>query len=48
MGGRSNNFGLHSHMGKYDEIDFCDTLNNEQPDYDRQLPHAKLQKIYGL
>lgn len=49
-GGRSNNFGLHSHMGRYEEIDFCDTLNdaNEQPNYDRQLPHAKLQKIYGL
>ncbi len=49
-GGRSNNFGLLSHMGRYEEIDFCDTLNdaNEQPSYDRQLPHTKLQKIYGL
>jgi hypothetical protein len=37
-------------MGRYEEIDFCDTLNNayEQPSYDRQLPHVKLQKIYGL
>jgi len=37
-------------MGRYEEIDFCDTLNdaNELPNYDRQLPHSKLQKIYGL
>jgi len=37
-------------MGKYEEIDFADTLNDpyEQPTYDRAIGHSKLQKIYGL
>ena len=50
QGARSNHFGLNSHMGRFEEIDFCDTLNDayEQPSYDRSLPHTKLQKIYGL
>lgn len=48
--GRSNHFGLHSHMGKFEEMDIAETLNDayEQPTYDREIGHSKLQKIYGL
>ena len=28
QGARSNHFGLNSHMGRFEEIDFCDTLND--------------------
>lgn len=50
MYGRSNHFGLQSHMGKLEEMNFEDTLNDahEQPAYDREIGHSKLQKIYGL
>jgi len=26
--GKSNNFGLKSHMGKFDEMDFCDIMGD--------------------
>jgi len=48
--GRSNHFGLHSHMGHYEQMDFADSFSDpyEQPEFDRELGHKKLEKIYGL
>lgn len=48
--GKSNHFGLNSHMGKYDEMDFQDAMGDpyEQPEMEKEIVHSKLQKIYGL
>lgn len=48
--GKSNHHGLRSHMGKYEEMDFCDAMGDpyEQPEMEKNTPHSKLQKIYGL
>jgi len=37
-------------MGRYEEMDFADSFGDcyEKPEMERELPHAKLQKIYGL
>ena len=48
--GRSNHFGLRSHMGKYEDMDLTDVLNDpyEQPMMDKELPHAHVQRVYCL
>eukprot|EP00351_Strombidinopsis_sp_SopsisLIS2011_P005979 CAMPEP_0116871956 /NCGR_PEP_ID=MMETSP0463-20121206/2530_1 /TAXON_ID=181622 /ORGANISM="Strombidinopsis sp, Strain SopsisLIS2011" /LENGTH=129 /DNA_ID=CAMNT_0004511343 /DNA_START=36 /DNA_END=425 /DNA_ORIENTATION=+ len=46
----SNMLALNSHMGKYDELDVTDYLNDPymQPDMDRSAPNNKLEKVYGI
>lgn len=46
----SNNFGLNSHMGRYEEFDFCDWLNDprESPFLEKEGIHNRLEKVYGL
>lgn len=46
----SSNFGLNSHMGRYDVIDFADTLGDpmENPEMDKDSIHTKLEKVYGM
>ena len=48
--GKSNHFGLSLHMGLYEQCDFADSFSDpcEQPELSRELPHSKLQKVYGL
>ena len=48
--GRSTHFGPRTDMGAFEEMNVQDTLNDayEQPAFDRELGHSKLQKIYGL
>jgi hypothetical protein len=37
-------------MGHYEQMDFADSFSDpyEQPEFDRELGHKKLEKIYGL
>lgn len=48
--GKSNHFGLKSHMGNFHVMEFADTMSDpyEQPTYDRENVHSKMQRIYGL
>ncbi len=48
--GKSNHFGLNSDMGKFQVMEFGDTMSDpyEQPTYDRENVHSKMQRIYGL
>ena len=46
----SSMHGLNMHMGRYEEIDFFDILNNpyESPELDKTSINAKMEKIYGI
>jgi hypothetical protein len=46
----SSMFGLKSHMGKYQTIDFEDILNdpNESPFMDKETVHERCEKVYGM
>ena len=46
----SNMFGLNMHLGRYEELDFADILNNpnESPEIDRENIHARVEKAYGM
>jgi len=46
----SNMFGLNHSLGKYDELDFADILNDprESPALDREGFHTRMEKVYGL
>ena len=51
LGGHGSSMhGLKGHMGKYDRVDFEDVMNlpDESPLMDRETPHARLEKVYGL
>ena len=43
-------FGLKGHMGKYDQLDMEDILNNpdDSPNMPRETVHAQLAKVYCL
>ena len=38
------------HMGRYDELDFFDILNDpyQSPEMDKEGPHARMERLYGL
>ena len=44
-GHRSSLFGLNNHLGRYNELDFADTLNDpsECPDLDKDGTRARLE-----
>ena len=46
----SSMFGLKSHMGKYETVDFDDVLNdpNESPFMDKETVHERCEKVYGM
>lgn len=46
----SSMFGLNCHLGRYDELDFADYLNdpNESPALERASFNAQMEKVYGL
>ena len=46
----SSMFGLNMHMGRYDELDFFDILNdpNMSPDMERINIHTRTAKQFGL
>jgi hypothetical protein len=46
----SSMFGLKSHMGKYDVMDFEDVLNdpNESPFLEKETTHERCEKVYGM
>lgn len=46
----SSMHGLNMHMGRYEELDEFDILNNpyESPDTDRIGVHAQMEKLYGI
>ncbi len=51
LGGHGSSMhGLKDHMGKDDRVDFEDYMNlpDESPYLDKEGPHARLEKVYGL
>ena len=48
--GKSHHFGLYNHMGLHEELTAQDIFNDpyERPEFNRELPHVKMAKIYGL
>ena len=51
LGGHgSSMFGLQMDMGRYEEMDFADYLNDprEDPNLEREDIHTRCDKIYGL
>ena len=46
----SSMHGLNMHMGRYEELDFFDILNDPDqcPDLDRETIHARMEKVYGM
>lgn len=51
LGGQgSSMFHLQLDMGRYEEMDFADILNdpNEDPNLEREDIHTRCDKIYGL
>ena len=46
----SSMHGLNMHMGRYEELDFFDILNDPytSPELDREGPHTRMEKMYGL
>eukprot|EP00350_Pseudokeronopsis_sp_OXSARD2_P007003 CAMPEP_0170543574 /NCGR_PEP_ID=MMETSP0211-20121228/2650_1 /TAXON_ID=311385 /ORGANISM="Pseudokeronopsis sp., Strain OXSARD2" /LENGTH=66 /DNA_ID=CAMNT_0010846989 /DNA_START=204 /DNA_END=404 /DNA_ORIENTATION=- len=46
----SSMHGLNSHMGRYEQVDIFDILNDpyQSPELERESIHAKMEKMYGL
>ena len=46
----SSMHGLKTHMGRYEELDFFDVLNDpfENPDLERESLRMRLEKEYGV
>jgi hypothetical protein len=46
----SSMFGLKSHMGKFDTVDFEDVLGNpdESPFFEKETTHERCEKVYGM